>query len=270
MLSRAELEKVLDLIFEDMKNAGLATQSMVNDKDQILSAVRDALLENDTQLTWQDIRNENVQKKLMGTIVNTALHGPEKDGTYTVTKENNEFIESLDKDAEEKKSSSPALDKKLEAMLFLKIALDEIAEKNDKTSVDNLLKPFKKELTKNDDHPKKEELEEKVQKMEKELEKQVETTIRSENAGMDTRVAGSLQNPIVGTIFGNLTGMTNQTAADPNSLSALVLDITFNAGQSDPQGKENIARIDGLMTGALEAVSDSIGSLATTPSNKRE
>lgn len=274
MLSKSDLEKVLDLLFEDMKNAGLVTPEMENNKEGILDAVTEGLLGNDkgTELTWDEIKDENVQKKLMGAIVQTAIMGPDKDGIFLANKENNTFINELNRNSsDEKKSLNPELAKQFQLMVAFKISLDALFKNNNDPNkiadkVKEFMQPFQKELANKPDGPGKKQAENELST----FEKQLTESLSNMNGGDDPRITGEVQKIIQGPIAGNVVGWTNQSIADPKSFSALVMDITYNAGKIDPQGKENITKANDLLSGALEAVSEVVTSYANAPKNKRE
>lgn len=282
-LDAKNLEQVLEIIFDMMKKEGMVTKEMENNKEAILEAVKEGLLANENKLSLGDVKDVNVQKKVMGAITLTAANGPDKLGKYSATPENNPFIKSLDKeDPDEKKTLDKSLEKVMKAILALNLRTNQFTQdgkKDIKTLINDFMKPFRDELEKSSKMENGKETDEATMEKQKqlkeigkqldEIEKQLSETLINMNGGDDPRIAGEVQKVIQGPIAGNLASWTNQSIADPNSKAQLTLDITYNAGGYDAQGKENSAKISGLLTGALEAVADVINetSFTKTPTN---
>ena len=69
-LNQDQLDKALELILNHMKEQGLATENMLENKEAIFKNIKEQL---DDKLSLDDIKNPLIQKKLMGAIINETL-----------------------------------------------------------------------------------------------------------------------------------------------------------------------------------------------------
>ncbi|VVC74842.1 hypothetical protein AQUSIP_01140 [Aquicella siphonis] len=229
-LNSNQLEVALDKIFEYMETKGVKFDP--EKKEEFKKRIAQDL---HNQLSHDDIKDVNVQKKLISCISSLAM-GKQK--------EYDNMVDRLKSD--EKNTPDPKLEKKLTLEMILLATLTKLMDPEQKKKME--LKPdeFKKKMVEsakeNDKSPDKE-------KNAEALGKQLDDTLRNLYGGDNPTINGEIQFPILGPTFGNLTGLTNQASADPNAVSKMVDDITANPGKADYQGLENTALIRDLGEG---------------------
>lgn len=227
-LNKTDLEKVITELFKFMEKRGITLSS--EKKKEITEQLTEAL---DDQLTKDDAKDLNVQKKLLSCI-SAKLMGDKKgfDAMLNV-------LQSHKKDDPDK-----SLDLKLKAMFVLLMAAmqhqQDPSKKNklDKTPLETMLALLKPK-------PKNEA----VKEPEDELAKLLDATLRNLYGGDNPTMAGEITFPVLGPIVGNAFGFTNQCSPDPNSCAEMVDLITYNAGKLDPMGLENVAMLADLEEG---------------------
>lgn len=227
-LNKDDLMKVITELFKRMEKNGIFLDP--DKKKEITETLAEAL---DDQLTKDDVKDVDVQKKLLSCI-SAKVMGDQK-GLASLLN----LLQSPDKD-----TPNPGLDLKLKAMLtFIKATLD---NKNDPDKKNEFkLTPFETLLKMSKSKDKKKTLEE-----DKQLEKDMDAYLRNLYGGQNPTMNGEVAFPVLGPIIGNLFGFTNQCSADPTSCAEMVDLITFNAGKLDPAGIENTARLSDLEMGA--------------------
>ncbi|RDI40201.1 hypothetical protein [Aquicella lusitana] len=253
-----DLDKTLEIIWKHMEENGLVTTEMNARKDTILDNVKLNIQDQGVELSPQNLLNPNVQKLLTGAIISETLG---------IKQNVNNFIKAADQIKDASDEPNPEVDNKLKPAFKLLLALNAFLEKykNDnapKLEPKAMLKRFKDEfeLDKQIDPKDTKEL----NNVTNELEKQLSESLRYLNGGDDPRVAGEIPTIIIGQIVGNLFGFTNQTTANPTSVSRMVDAITYNAGKEDPLGLEKLAKLDTMMLG----VANEANTVASRPSNK--
>ena len=246
--------EALEYIFEQMKEKGLVSSKMEASKEQIIESVLENFPKN-FELNVDELKNENVQKFLMGSIISSSL------GLKETTKE---FADKLVSGKENgfSEDPDPKLDKKLTAGILLLLSVQAMFDKTFEppiptprpTPADR--QAFKQDLdTKvGDDENKKKENQLKLNA----LEKQLDDALRNLFGGEDPHQTGKIVFVITGPVFGNLRGFTHQSSPDPNSVEAMVEEITHNTNKEDYLGKENIAKEDELMSGIVDSVTNTI------------
>lgn len=229
-LNANQLEVALEKIFEYMESKGVKFDS--EKKEEFKKRIAQDL---HNQLSQDDIKDVNVQKKLISCISSLAM-GKQK--------EYEGMVDRLKSD--EKNMPDPKLEKKLTLEMILLATLTKMMDPEQKKKME--LKPdqFKKKMVdaakENDKSPDKEQNAEIMAKL-------LDDTLRNLYGGDNPTINGEVQFPILGPTFGNLVGLTNQASADPNALSKMVDDITANPGKPDYQGLENTALIRDLGEG---------------------
>jgi hypothetical protein len=254
---KKELDKILEAMEDDLgiklnrKEVDEANKldGVVLNQDDIINLIANKLSYLDGKenlaLNDHDIRNENVQKKLIACITSLIM-GKKED------------FESLIKNlrSEKKQDQDIGIDPKLQAELKILISLTKILNPdpnvtNTKTLTlselkEAILKDIKQKMK--DPPDEKELLEFNL------IEKQVDATLRNLNGGDNPRINGEINFTILGPIIGNLFGFTNQTYADPMALTKMQKDITYNPGDPDHVGLEAIARTDLIADGIIEGL----------------
>lgn len=230
-LNKDDLEKVITELFKYMEKMGIQLSNEA--KKGIVDELTEKL---DDQLSKDDVKDINVQKKLLSAI-SAKIMGDQKglDSMLNV-------LQSNKKDDPDK-----SLDLKLKALFVVMIAAlenkNELGKKDEKekglfASLLNLLKP------KNKPEPKPEP--------DDEMAKLLDATLRNLYGGNNPTVNGEIEFPILGPIVGNAFGFTNQCKPDPNSCAEMVDLITYNAGKADPVGLENVAKLADLEEGSID------------------
>jgi hypothetical protein len=227
-LNKTDLEKVITELFKYMEKMGIVLNA--DKKKEITEQLTTAL---DDQLSKDDVKDINVQKKLLSCI-SAKLMGDQKglDSMMNVLKSN------------KKDDPDKSLDLKLKALFVVLIAAlnnkNELGKKDEKeqtlfAALLSLLKP------KNKPEPKPEP--------EDEMAKRLDETLRNLYGGNNPTVNGEIEFPVLGPIIGNAFGFTNQCTPNVNSCADMVEDITYNAGKADPLGLENIAKLADMSDG---------------------
>lgn len=256
-LDKRQLEVVLDQLFKSLERQGLRISDGA--KDTIKKEITNEL---SGKLTHDDINNVEVQKKLKACITTVILGGSKAEFAAKLSEFEN-LIKDL-KDEDKRKENDPKLDRKLNADLAL---LKDLSKNFQPGSPKPGLKPdaFAKKMVdemKLDAKKNKKEVKEEEMRL---LEKQMKETLRN-LFNDDPTISGEIPIPILGPIMGNLFGWTNNSAADPNALSLIVESATHNAGKSDYNGLENIAKINESSAGVNEQLElSSYASPANTP-----
>jgi hypothetical protein len=247
------LDETLENLFKHMKNLGIEISDQV--KNTIKTDMKKDLSES---LDLDDLKDKDVQKKLLGCITAKILGNTEQ--YKKLTGELNSH------DPKIKQQPSPGLDEKLAIDGVLIKALSTMLEKKKngkelslEDAVSNILKHKEGPEPKNKNEKSKDEL----KKEDDSLTQNLKACLRNLNGGDDPTVDGEVPFPIIGPIFGNLSGFVNQCTADANSVSFMKQAITYNAGKSDPYGLENALK--------LSEVSDGIAPTSTkSPANTME
>lgn len=219
-LDNKELEAALDIIFKHLEEKGIKVEG--TKKDEFKKQIAGDLYK---KLTMDDIKNVDVQKKLLSCIVSLVM------GKHDEYKE---MISNLESD--KKSTPDPKLEHRLTAQLMILTMLSNLLDPDKKKTSE--LKPdaFKRKILESENE--KAKTPEDKQKLDA-MSKQIDDCLRNLNGGINPTVNGGIEFPILGPIFGNLLGFTNQTVPDPNSLSEMVDAITFNTKKTDPMGLEN-------------------------------
>lgn len=253
-LDQRQLENVLDQLFEKMHKQGIAISN--DAKDQIKKEVTSEL---SNKLTPDDIKNPEVQKKLQACITTYLLGGSNSKDFKNKFDEFNSLINNLkDEDTrtlpyKDKNGKEKDLTLKLKADMALLKTLSHIFNPANPNTPE--LKPgaFAKKMT--DEmklDAKKNKKEEKKEEEIAMLQKQLEETLRNMYGGDNPTLNGEVSVPIIGPIVGNLFAWTNQSQQDPNALSLIAQSATYNPGKSDPNGLENVAKMNEISVGGLQ------------------
>lgn len=229
-LNANELAKALEQLFQFMEKKGVKID---DDKQAVIC--KEMVNALDHKLSPDDIKDPNVQKRLMSCIT-AKLAGDQKGFDNT--------LGDL-KDDHARKEPDQKLDTKLTAMLLLLASLQKTKGEfdNKKELSPNPLKTIL-EITKKKDKDKEPTKEEKNEELEL-----LKETLRNLYGGDDPTQAGEMVFPILGPIVGNAFGFTNQCAANPTSFAKLVDDITYNPAKTDPTGIENTAKLADMEDG---------------------
>ena len=249
----------LEKIFEQMKQQGLVTAEMEQQKTDIIKSLADYLIKNQTfALSIEDIKgspeNKEVQKKLMGALT-TAFLG--------VKNEDNLFLKDLC--SEKNLSNNPELDKKL----MLSLVVLEDAKKIEKTLTPE---PSPENKNADKDKDKDEKNEAKKGKTFKELlREEMENSERNMLGGVTASGTGKIPSIIEGPVFGNLKGYPSQATPDSNSVAFMTMSITYNSSAPDPLGLEGkLKQAEISNAGLLEGVSASLNQMTTQPTPRNE
>lgn len=233
-LQKDDLEKVITELFKYMEKMGMKLN------DEAKKGIMNELTEKlDDQLSKDDVKDINVQKKLLACISAIIMNDKKSlDSMLNV-------LQSNKKDDPDKN-----LDLKLKGLFVVMMAF--LENKNDPKHEAGL-KTLLALLKPNPDNKKAKE------KPEDQMEKELEASLRSLYGGNDPRVNGEVPFPVLIAVS-NAFGHTNQCAADPTSCAEMVEDITYNAGRADPLGLENVAKQSEMSDGI-----DMEGALYTSP-----
>lgn len=235
-LDAREFEKALEKLFTFLQKKGIRI-----DDDVKNDIKRDMTSELAGKFTHDDIANPNVQKKLMSAI------------TSYVTGKKEEFentIASL-KDEDTRKELDPKvdIDKKLKLEMTLMIALTNALDPSKQNKPGITPDMFKKKVLEATLENSRQQGKEKSPEEMRMIDQQLEATLRNLFGGNNPTINGEIDFPILGPVFGNLCGLTNQAQPDPNSLALMVEEITYNAGKTDYLGLENLTKLEVMSTG---------------------
>lgn len=233
-LNDKDLTEALDKLFDKMQKMGITISD-----DAKKDLKKELVSELAGKFTHDEIKNPHTQKKLMACVTSFVLG--KKDAF-------NNLVNDL-KDEDKRCEPDKSVEKKLICeMMLIKIIGFMLDPKNNKTlSPDALNKTLDSKLPKPSPEEKSKKDLQKDEEEVNEIKKQLDDTLRNLYGGDNPTITGEVQFPILGPVFGNLLGYTNQTIPDPNGLSEMVESNTFNAGKSDPLGLENmIKNIEGI------------------------
>lgn len=235
MLSDRDLGKALDDIFEFMESKGIFIDP--DKKNEIKEKLTEDL--HDT-LTLEDVKDPNVQKKIMSCITALVM-GKTKDYDNVMA-----TLKSEDKDL--KTQPDLKIDSKLTAELMLLAFLCKEVAKNDfkpDPFKQNLLKLEKEKSKTSDD-------EEKVSL----IEKQTDECLRNIWGGDNPTKSGTTPRPVYREV-GNLFGFIHQAPVDPKSPAEIIQEAVVDY-KADPNGSEAATAIEALGMGITTALTDGI------------
>ncbi len=239
-LNKKELEIALDRIFDFMEKKGIKVDE--SKKTEFKERIANDL---ENQLTPDDIKNVDVQKKLLSCVASLIMGKENEYKEMITTLKSNEKDEKLEKNFEHR----------LTAQLVFLAILSKLGDPEQKKKIELTPDAFKQKILESED--------EKVNKTfgdipkpdTNTLGKQIDDTLRNLYGGHDPKFNGGIDFPILGPIFGNLLAYTNQSIPDPNALSLMVDAITLNTQKTDPLGLENSTKIlemeDGIDMGSV-------------------
>lgn len=235
-LDARQFEQALDKLFQFLQKKGISINEDV--KNDITKKMTSELAGKFTQ---DDITDPNVQKKLMSAI------------TSYVMGKNEEFentVSSL-KDEDTRNTLDPKidLDKKLKLEMTLMIALTKALDQTKQAKPGLTPDAFKKKVLDATLEKSKRDGKEKSPEEMRMIDQQLEATLRNLFGGNNPTINGEIDFPILGPVFGNLCGLTNQSSPDPKSLALMVEEITYNAGKVDYMGLENLTKLEAMSTG---------------------
>jgi hypothetical protein len=244
-----DLEKELEIIWNKMLQENLIPENMKDRKNEILENLAQTINEQiDGELSVDNLRNPNVQKLLMGSIISELLG----------LKQNTaEFIKTIDK-VRDNPEPNAEIDSQLKKEFDLLKSLTQLLKMKKENKLPKL-EPGQKNL--------KDKLQEELQKTQSTEEKNakeknitegislLEQTLRNLNGGDNPNIAGEVPFPVLGPVLGNLLAVTNQTSEDPNSCSYMVESITYNIGKEDPLGLEQMASLADMTVGISDEIS---------------
>jgi len=261
MNAREELKEKLEAMLDIMVQKGLITEQACNAlKKESAPGKGDSPLDSmvnelDTAgVEHRDIYNPHLQNKIMGMFTAKAL------GLEPIA---NAFLQNL-KNPDLRNEETPALDKL--RLQVVTIAATLVANQKANAHLLNTPSPdlgllakqmmlqYKKVMQPAIEKKFGAEKDQKSKELDElcnGMESQLIQSLRNLFGGDNPCIAGEIQFPVLGPIFGNLFGATNQTTPDENSVAHMVQSNTYNPNMPDDLGLESSLKSSGISQGGL-------------------
>lgn len=267
MSSKDDLKEKLEMVLDFMTEKGLITEqardamkkeSAPGKADSPLDQMVNEL--DKSGVESRDVYNINFQNKLMGMLSSKALGLEQVAGVFMQNLKNPDLRMEEDPKLDKMRAQAATVSGTLATLHKTHQHLPGAPTPNLTLLAKKMLDQYKMEMRPAIEKrfpDKKDEKTKEFDQLMKQAEDHLEKMLRNAFGGDDPRFPEKMDFPILGPVFGNLSGMTNQTIPNENSVAYMVQSNTYNPNMPDDLGLESDRKATNVSLGSslLDAVS---------------